>query len=191
MTEHQIPAEEYRVQAFDLGLQYLVAGRFATASWCMPVAANLLHHAIEMFLKGCLVEAVGFSGLPRGRNGHDLRALWRLCLEQFSGENLDRFTDTIGDLDRFEQIRYPETLIRHGALIGIGFPSGARHVQLQGQKTPEYQVSVDDIDALVGALFKVGRVNPAFYSMRFDQEHAKKYFEFRNRIPLREPETEH
>ena len=121
MNTPEIPADRYRVQAFDLGLQYLVAGRFGAASSLMPVSANLLHHAVEMFLKGCLVGRVGLENLPRGRDGHDLNILWEEFRRLFDDPSLDRFARVVDDLHRFERIRYPERLITDGALLGIGF----------------------------------------------------------------------
>ncbi|HWO40873.1 MAG TPA: hypothetical protein VNO43_03620 [Candidatus Eisenbacteria bacterium] len=172
------------MRAFDVGLQYPVAGRFAAPSQCMPVSANLLHHAIEIFLKGCLVKRVGFSGIPRGKNGHDLNALWCKFREYFQNESLERFGSVVAKLHDFEKIRYPENLISGGGLLGIGFPSGARHMQLEGPKVPEYQIAVEDVDALVHALFRAGNVNPKFYGWLFDQKHAQTYFNYRNASPL-------
>jgi hypothetical protein len=39
---------------FKTGSQYYIAGRFAAFAWFHPVAGNLFHHAIEMYLKGAL-----------------------------------------------------------------------------------------------------------------------------------------
>src|SRR5262245_3549156 len=104
-----IPNERYLVQAFQLGLQYLAAGRYSAAAHLVPVSANPLHHSIEMFLKGCLVKFVGFDGLPRGRrNGHDLKGLWHLFRAHVPEPELDRFNAVIYELHNFEHIRYPE-----------------------------------------------------------------------------------
>ena len=43
---------------FDSAMQYYVAGRGAFFAKLTPVAANLLHHAVEMFLKGAIPTAV-------------------------------------------------------------------------------------------------------------------------------------
>jgi hypothetical protein len=37
---------------FSSASQYYVAGRFAVFVALNPVAANLMHHAVEMYLKG-------------------------------------------------------------------------------------------------------------------------------------------
>ncbi len=183
-NQSAIPAEHYLVHAFNLGLQYLASGRFAAASHFIPVAANLLHHAIEMFLKGCLVQHVGFDNLPKGRNGHDLKGLWVIFREYVTDTNLSRFDILIAELHKFEHIRYPENLIREGGMFSMGFPSGVRNTQILGPKHPEYQISINDVDSLVEELFRVGNVNAEFYGSKLRQKHASKYFGFRNLNPL-------
>jgi hypothetical protein len=180
-----IDANTYRLHAFRLGVQYLASGRFAVAGGLTPVAANLLHHAIEMFLKGCLVKHIGFSGLPKGRDGHDLENLWSMFRGHVSDATLARFDSVIKDLHGFESIRYPETLIRDGGRIAIGFAAGARSEDLSTPKPtlPEYQLRVDDIDALVKELFRIGSVN-ADALPELAQEDARKYLAFRNLSPL-------
>lgn len=44
--------EDLSSRFLDLALQYHVAGRSAYFAFSMPIAGNLLHHAIEMLLKG-------------------------------------------------------------------------------------------------------------------------------------------
>jgi len=48
---------------FDTGMQYYTIGRYSVLAGVNPVAGNLLHHAIEMFLKGAL--AVNAASLLR------------------------------------------------------------------------------------------------------------------------------
>jgi hypothetical protein len=184
MSGNVIPPEHYQMHAFGLALQYLAAGRFAVASHFTPVSGNLLHHAIEMLLKGCLARVIGVPALPRGRTGHDLEELWSRFRQHHTDATLDRFDHLIEGLDRFEYIRYPENLITEGGFFSVGFPSGALNVQLSGPKLPEYQLSVEDIDALAVTLFRLGNVNPEFYSSVIRQGHASKYFAFRNSTPL-------
>ena len=45
-------ADMVRMNFFGFGYQYYLAGRYAVAAQLLPIAANLLHHAIEMLLKG-------------------------------------------------------------------------------------------------------------------------------------------
>jgi hypothetical protein len=48
--------ESYWRYAIQHGLQYYVAGRFATSNGFIPVSANLLHHGVELLLKACLAR---------------------------------------------------------------------------------------------------------------------------------------
>ena len=50
---------------FRFGLQYLVAGRFSASSGLSPVGANLLHHALEMLLKGYLSSSMTLGELKK------------------------------------------------------------------------------------------------------------------------------
>lgn len=176
--------DDYVTQAFGLGLQYLATGRFAAAACFMPVSGNLLHHAVEMLLKGSLAKLIGVSQLPRGRNGHDLNALWKLYRQHYPDPILDRYSPLVADLHRFEYIRYPENLIAEGGFLAIGFPNTARSEQLGDNKLPQYQLTVAEVDALAKEIFIRGSVNPAFYTFHLKQEHASKYFEFENESPL-------
>lgn len=183
-AKSSIRPEDYRVQAFQLGLQYLASGRFAAAAHLSPVSANLLHHAVEMFLKGCLAQYIGFDKLPKGRDGHNLEKLWLMYRQHVADAVLCRFYAVISELHKFEHIRYPEPLIQEGGMLSIGFPSDARNVQLSGPKLPEYQLSVEDIDALIAEIFRLGKVNSEFFRFMLVQEHASRYFSFRNLNPL-------
>ena len=59
-----------RVEFGRLGAHYYIAGRFAFFSAFIPVAGNLLHHAVEMFLKGALIRTLALEKLQS--IGHDL-----------------------------------------------------------------------------------------------------------------------
>lgn len=183
-TQGVIPADYYLNQAFRLGLQYLASGRFAAAAHFMPVAAHLLHHSIEMFLKGCLVQHVGFDKLPKGRNGHNLENLWATLKQYVTDPTLQHFDNLIEELHKFEHIRYPENSIREGSSMSLSFSPSGRITQVSGAKYPEYQISVGEVDALVEQLFRVGNVNAAFYGHLLSQEHAAKYFGLLNLKPL-------
>src|SRR5579872_4064541 len=114
-TQEQIDArfpDDYARTAFDYGLQYLGAGRFAIAAFFAPVGASLLHHAVEMVLKGTLARSDPASVIRRywKTYGHRLGDLWRAVHERHSSAGLDRFENAIAALDKFEEIRFPEDL---------------------------------------------------------------------------------
>jgi hypothetical protein len=53
-----------------------VAAHAATIAGCFPVAGNLFHHAVELFLKGALRPTMSREDLKR-KLGHSLEAVWR------------------------------------------------------------------------------------------------------------------
>ena len=156
-----------RFEYFRLGTSYYVSGRFAHYADAVPVAGNLLHHAIEMFLKGCLVRA-GVTEEERFKLKHKLVRLWREFRNHAPDPPLDTFNDAIADLDRFEELRYPEVAAREhaksgkkgGVLIGVGPGPHAPAIRADGKKVALYSADTDKIDALVIALFKAGSCNP-------------------------------
>ena len=154
------PDEDFRLHAFRLGLQYLGAGRLAVAARFTPASGNLLHHAIEMFLKGSLAKLIGVAQIP---HHHQLETLWNLYRQHHADPALDQYTTLIEALHRFEGIRYPDKLIKEGGLLSVGFPASTKTVQTAGKKLPEYHLVVAHIDTLVKELFARDKLNPDFF----------------------------
>jgi hypothetical protein len=75
---------------FTYGSQYYVAGRYGVFAALMPVAANLDHHAIEMFLKGALSKSMTLKEM-KNKLGHDLDKTWQAFKTQTADESLERF----------------------------------------------------------------------------------------------------
>jgi len=59
---------------FSNGRQYYIAGRYAVFAALIPVAGNLMHHAIEHFLKGGLAKTKSLEDLKK--LGHKLPKVW-------------------------------------------------------------------------------------------------------------------
>src|SRR5437870_1212577 len=97
---------------FSLGIQYYVTARFSAFAWFSPVCGNLFHHAIEMFVKGYLCERKSLEELKKV--GHRLCSLWACFKQEVADPALDRFDQTVTDLDEFESIRYPDRILSHG-----------------------------------------------------------------------------
>jgi hypothetical protein len=69
-------------------LQYWIAGRYAAASSFNPVAANLLHHAIELLLKAAIARK-GVE-VPIGNSGHQLvNVVWPLFRSLYADRALE------------------------------------------------------------------------------------------------------
>jgi hypothetical protein len=82
----------------------------------------------------------------------------------FPAEDLTEFDAMIGELDRFETIRYPDAILAYGASIGIGFGRGKPvTVNTPGRSEPEYQIGVGDVDAFFARLFPLCGLNSQAY----------------------------
>ena len=68
----------------------------------VPIYGNLLHHAVEMFLKTALVGVVRSEEMRSKRYGHDLEKLWQRFKAKEADPALDIFDATISDLNPFE-----------------------------------------------------------------------------------------
>src|SRR5256885_2139178 len=89
-----------RMEFFRLGVHYYAAGRFAALNHLIPVAGNLLHHAIEMFLKGALGPVIGLEALRNTR--HDLNRIWTTFKENFPIDGPAVLDKGVAELHRFE-----------------------------------------------------------------------------------------
>ncbi len=99
------------------GMHYYVAGRYAVFAGLNPTAANLLHHAIEMVLKGALAKK-GMDLRALKRLSHDLPEIWREFTAQY-GIDSSTFDGVIAELQKFETIRYPDEIVKHGLASAI------------------------------------------------------------------------
>jgi hypothetical protein len=102
---------------FELATQYYVAGRFGAFAQTMPVAANLLHHAIEMYLKGALASHLTLPQLKTV--GHCLLRAWASFKTQFNDGALQAFDAFVAELDKFETIRYPDSIVTNGMAVRL------------------------------------------------------------------------
>ena len=70
----------------------------------------------------------------------------------------------IDELEKFETIRYPDEILRRGAVIGLGFGRGKPvSSTTSGRTVPEYQIGVGDVDAFFARLFPLCGINPTAY----------------------------
>jgi hypothetical protein len=155
-------ADITRFEFFKLGSQYYVAGRYAVAGGLNPVAANLLHHAIELFLKGALYHHATEEE-RRNKLGHKLVVIWTCFKTQIgAGRDLTKFDGVIDELNKYEEIRYPENIVLKGMGSALSFGKTMPAV-ISGEAAdvvPKYQLFVGEIDALVKAILDISSVNP-------------------------------
>lgn len=154
-----------------LGMQYYIAGRFAAIA-AMPVSGNLLHHAVEMFLKGHLSKRRTLKQLKD--LGHDLKGIWAAFKKDISECHLDLFDYIVADLDAFEHVRYPDAQLAEGMICVVSVTSSqtgdtlGRLYRFDDRSKapvsePVYQLVLDSIDELVATIFSVSSVNPGFF----------------------------
>jgi hypothetical protein len=143
--------------------QYYAAARFAMHAQCMPVCGNLFHHAVEMLLKAGLARKRELSELKD--MGHKLKVLWRAFKADFPDPALKRHDKTISSLDKFEDIRYPDAIMKHGMGASAQWHGPPAKITMRGGlKTPkQYAIVVSDIDDLVADVFKASSWKPGAF----------------------------
>lgn len=146
---------------FSTGAQYYVAGRFSAFAGLNPVTGNLLHHAIEMFLKGGLSNTKSLGELKK--LDHKLPKVWSEFKRQCGDADLTSFDQVVAELDKFESIRYPDEVLKNGMSSTIDI---VRSPQSKGglvAQVPHYGVCLEEIDELVAAIFQKASRNPKAY----------------------------
>jgi hypothetical protein len=164
--------EGYWIHAIRYGLDYYVTGRFATAHHFTPVSANILHHAVELLLKACLAQDDPLDKIleywhPKNGYGHNIVRLWQDFKARQPAPVPAEFDAIIEGLHAFEDIRYPETLIRDGATISIGIFEVETPVLRNGLvPVNAYSLMLSQIDRLMGFLFDASGANPPAFLPR-------------------------
>ena len=172
-------AEETWESFFDRAMQYYAAGRYAFFVWLIPVAGNLLHHAVEMGLKGALSKSGNSLAELRDLN-HNLPKIWNAFKAQVSDASLDRFDEAISALHAYEELRYPDSVCKRGMLSGFDLK---RSHQVTGstwtRPEPVYRLCLEDVDELMSKIFGVASINPTVFADRMREE-AKRYLREEN-----------
>jgi hypothetical protein len=148
---------------FGSATQYYVAGRFAFWAGQSPVAGNLLHHAIEMYLKGGLAKQMSLQQLKQ--LSHNLPNVWSAFKTQFPDPALARFDNLIHALHECEELRYPDSVLANGARIRMGV-FREPGIVLAPSSAPEYELYLNEVDALVTNIFVAVPVIPVFFLSR-------------------------
>jgi hypothetical protein len=97
-----------------LGVQYYVASRSAAWAGLLPVCGNLYHHTLEMFLKAGLSRKRSLLELKK-QFSHRLINIWNAFKADFPSTTLLQFDTTIADIEEFEDVRYPNNVLKNGA----------------------------------------------------------------------------
>ena len=158
-----VPTPNVDETYFRLATEYYVAARASWSSGGTTVVGNLLHHAIELYLKGNLALEESPARL-RGY-GHDLKRLWKAYKKKHSAKSLSAFDRTIKDVQKFEDIRYPDAISNKGMFYNLPLtrpPTAFNNVATSGRTPPTYFLALDEVDALVKTVLESASVDPEF-----------------------------
>lgn len=147
---------------FSSATQYYVSGRYAVFAGLTPVVGNLLHHAVEMYLKGTLSKTMTLDQLKK--LSHNLPKVWECFKSQVADPSLDTFDALILSLHPFEELRYPNSILSSGmrATISVSRVSGTS-TGSPARPEPKYELYLEEVDALVDKIFATASVNPRFF----------------------------
>jgi hypothetical protein len=163
------------------GIHYYVAARFAILSNLNTISGTLFHHALERLLKGKLAETNTLNDL-KSKYMHGLDDLWTGFKNLFPQENLTAFDQIVKELDRFEMLRYPDSVLNKGAVVtltwaGTPLPPAS---QARGQY---YQCSMDDMDRLVAKIIELCANEPLTYLLGLQAE-ARRIVDAHNSVAV-------
>jgi HEPN domain-containing protein len=133
-------------------MQYYASARFAARAGLMPIAGNLFHHAIEMILKSHLSRTVSTVEL-KDKFGHDLKKLWQKFKDSFPNEaDLSKYDGVVADLDRFDDIRYPEEVVKAGMITTISWHDLPVGLKVGNNRAQPYVLLVPVLDRLIARI---------------------------------------
>jgi HEPN domain-containing protein len=179
-NQQQEDKDRLRQEYFHTALEYHIAARYAAAAGFLPTAGPLAHHALEFYLKGALVR--NLNEAQRRSLGHKLKRIWKRYKREKNNAALNRFDQTIRDVDSFERIRYPEEILRHGMTAVVGFARSPA----PGPNPPSgrgYHLALDEVDELVRLIFQLESLNPKFFINSMNP-HATQFLNHQNRFPM-------
>lgn len=164
---------------FEWATMYYVSGRLAARARLVPIHGNLLHHAVEMYLKAALLGHLSVN-LMRTRYRHDLKRLWKQYKVKESDPTLGQFDATIRALHAFEDIRYPDKFAASGGVLSIAWTTPINTSPLKLKKEPKrYEVFISDVDRLVVEVLKKAGVQPTIVARLF-QASAEEALQYQN-----------
>lgn len=160
-------------QYLTIGVQYYVVARSASFGYLIPVAGNLFHHAIEMFLKFLLLKYYSPGWLWR-EFMHDLKKLWKEYKSRTNDASLAQYDDLISSLDKIEELRYPKKGYQFFIDFRKEYYSHSKGPIMKGMK--EYRLNLEQIDQFVKELL-MNRVNPDWIKNLLFHGDAKAQYE--------------
>ena len=158
-----------------LGSEYYAIARYSASVSYTPIYATMFHHAIEMLIKGYLIQSCTSDELKKV--GHNLHKLWMMFKAKTGDTALLQYDATVSYLDRTEILRYPDAIVDQGFILNVrlGIPEPLDLPEMSNP--PQYFVNVSDIDNIALAIFTACSVNQRLYFRNTPTE-------FKNTLPL-------
>jgi hypothetical protein len=93
---------------------------------------------------------------------------------------LDRYDNTISTLHQFEELPYPDNMLKHGAKIEVEWESSSSNTKISPSV---YLLYVNDLDHLVGEIFRVCSRDPSVFTWDLSSvSHARDIIMWRNAV---------
>lgn len=143
-----------REQYFSLATQYYATARAGFFVGAGMVLGNVLHRAIEFYLKGDLCGDLSPRELKD--HHHNLPSLWDAFKTRHAEAKLSKHDRCVRALNRFEEIRYPDRSAKGAVFFAIplAHPQPPIKACSRAKGSPAiYTVAVNDVDWLVRAIF--------------------------------------
>jgi hypothetical protein len=168
----QAPLDPERIYAefFGIAFHYYVAGRYAVFAKLHRVAGNLLHHAVEMALKGALSKG-GKSLCELEKLRHDLKKLWKAFKKQTGDPGLNQLDKAVSALHRHEKLRYPDFMLEHGLMHEIKIKKSAPLPRKgSGRPEPKFELCLEEVDEIFATVFDSTGLNAKFFTGSLSKE---------------------
>jgi hypothetical protein len=162
--KHKVDSADVSSELFRLGYEYYVVGRFGFFANVLGVAGNILHHSVEMLLKGSLATKLPLNKLEQFK--HNLPKLWTAFIKANPKAVVPPGLEgVIQGLHQFESIRYPDLAVTRGVAVAASVrrASRGRIGGALGRRAVKLALSLEDVDKVVGAIFAVSEINPSFF----------------------------
>lgn len=163
---------------FKNAIEYYAAARFAVVSRLTSISGVLFHHAVERLLKGKLADNCSSKELSKDYR-HDLVKTWNKFKTLFPQDELASFDDIIADLDRFESIRYPDSMVEKGAVVTVAWAGNKLPGRQWLNDGQHYRFSMDELDRLVARIIELCSNEPLTKILGLSDD-AKRFVEMHN-----------
>jgi hypothetical protein len=107
-----------------------------------------------MSLKGALSKGgLNLSELKSFR--HDLKKLWKAFKKQTNDPGLKQLDEAVTRLNRLEELRYPDFMLRHGMQVHICIKkSDLTTATARGmQQPPKFELCLEEVDEIFATVF--------------------------------------